>query len=273
MDVGLGGGLGSGFTTGVLTNMRSEGTQDPEISPPGIPTTTTAVSPETRAHNEALVKQFTSVLEEATAEEIMDWVEEHVSGSVAVTMSMQDTVLAELAEGRLSHAHLVFLDTGYHFPETLATRDAVTQRYQIPLENITPVLTREQQDATYGPNLYLHNPTACCRMRKVEPLARMLDGYSAWITGVRRADSALRAKTPVLDVDRTGRLKVNPIVTWTDTDLSNYIQQHDLIINPLTQQGYPSIGCATCTLPVAEGQDPRSGRWAGTTKTECGLHT
>ena len=110
-------------------------------------------------------------------------------------------------------------------------------------------------------------------MRKVEPLARMLNPFNAWITGVRRVDNALRANTPVLDVDRTGRLKINPIVAWSDEDVEAYITDHDLIINPLTKQGYPSIGCETCTLPVAEGQDPRSGRWAGSNKTECGLHT
>ena len=186
---------------------------------------------------------------------------------------MQDTILAELTDGKLDNAELVFLDTGYHFPETIETRDKVEQRYELPLRNITPVLTREEQDEVYGPRLYSTNPTACCRMRKGEPLARMLDPFEAWITGIRRVDSALRANTPVLEVDRTGRLKINPLVEWSDEQVESYIADHDLIIHPLTTQGYPSIGCATCTLPVAEGQDPRSGRWAGSSKTECGLHT
>ncbi|WP_296212310.1 phosphoadenylyl-sulfate reductase [Corynebacterium sp. YSMAA1_1_F7] len=260
--------------TGLLGG-SSDDYRDPAESPKGAPTKTTPLSDEERAANEQLVAEWNDKLEGASAEDIMEWVAEHVPGKIAVTMSMQDTVLAELAEGRLAkeRTELVFLDTGYHFAETLETRDKVQQRYTLPLENITPVLSREEQDKVYGPRLYSRDNTACCRMRKVEPLARMLNPFNAWITGVRRVDNALRANTPVLDVDRTGRLKINPIVAWSDEDVEAYITDHDLIINPLTKQGYPSIGCETCTLPVAEGQDPRSGRWAGSNKTECGLHT
>ncbi|HJF11805.1 phosphoadenylyl-sulfate reductase [Corynebacterium falsenii] len=247
--------------------------RDPELSPEGASTTTEPLSADQRQAHERLVEEWNHQLEGATAEEIIDWASTHVTGPIAVTMSMQDTILAELTDGKLDNAELVFLDTGYHFPETIETRDKVEQRYELPLRNITPVLTREEQDEVYGPRLYSTNPTACCRMRKVEPLARMLDPFEAWITGIRRVDSALRANTPVLEVDRTGRLKINPLVEWSDEQVESYIADHDLIIHPLTTQGYPSIGCATCTLPVAEGQDPRSGRWAGSSKTECGLHT
>ena len=187
-------------------------------------------------------------------------------------MSMQDTVLAELAQGRVHDAELVFLDTGYHFDETMDVAREVDERYSLPLKTVEPVLSVEEQNREYGANLYRSNPTACCRMRKVEPLARMLNPYEAWISGVKRVDSELRKDTPILDVDRTGRLKINPIAAWTDQDVEDYIEAHALIIHPLTKQGYPSIGCATCTLPVAPGEDPRSGRWAGSTKTECGLH-
>ncbi|WP_426707184.1 phosphoadenylyl-sulfate reductase [Corynebacterium auriscanis] len=247
--------------------------RDPAISPDGEPTTTTPLAEVQRKAHEKLAEKWNPELEKATAEEILEWANEHVAGSIAVTMSMQDTVLAELAEGRLDNAELVFLDTGYHFDETIETRDEVAERYSLPLTNVTPTLTRQEQDSVYGPRLYLKNPTACCRMRKVEPLARMLNPFTAWVTGIRRVDNQLRANTPVLEADRTGRLKINPIVSWTDEQVERYIADHDLIINPLTKQGYPSIGCATCTLPVAEGEDPRSGRWAGSNKTECGLHT
>lgn len=262
-----------GSALGVLAS-ENKNHRDPEVSPAGSKTTTTPVSDKLRREHEDLAAEWNEKLEGASAEEILTWVSEHVPGPIAITMSMQDTVLAELAEGRLTsgNAHLVFLDTGYHFPETLETRDRVQQRYSLPLTNVKPTLTRAEQDAQYGRDLYRTNPTACCRMRKVEPLARMLDPFDAWITGIRRVDNALRASTPVLEVDRTGRLKINPLVTWSDEDVSSYIAEHDLIIHPLTQRGYPSIGCATCTLPVAEGEDPRSGRWAGTGKTECGLH-
>lgn len=247
--------------------------RDPDESLDGASTTTEPLTAEQRQAHERLVEEWNHQLEGASAEEIIRWVGQHVTGPIAVTMSMQDTVLAELTDGQLNNAEIVFLDTGYHFPETLETRDKVQQRYHLPLRNITPALSREEQDKVYGPRLYTRNPTACCRMRKVEPLARMLDPFEAWITGVRRADSALRANTPVIEVDRTGRLKINPLVEWSDEQVDNYIDEHDLIVHPLTRQGYPSIGCATCTLPVAEGQDPRSGRWAGSNKTECGLHT
>ncbi|KAB1503092.1 phosphoadenylyl-sulfate reductase [Corynebacterium sp. 320] len=247
--------------------------RDPNISPEGEPTTTTPLSDEQRAAHEELVAQWNDQLEGATAEEVIEWAEQHVTGRIAVTMSMQDTILAELTEGRLHNAELVFLDTGYHFEETIQTRDEVVERYTLPLTNVTPTLTKDEQDSIYGKDLYRRNNTACCRMRKVEPLARMLNPFEAWVTGVRRVDNELRANTPVLEVDRTGRLKINPIVAWSDEEVENFIDDHDLIINPLTKQGYPSIGCATCTLPVAPGEDPRSGRWAGTNKTECGLHT
>lgn len=245
---------------------------DPSISPAGAPTTTTHLNADRVAVHEALVAQWNDQLEGWSAEAILDWVNEYVTGTVAVTMSMQDTVLAELAQGRLHNAQLVFLDTGYHFEETLQVANQVEHRYSLPLKTVTPVYSIAEQDHEYGSNLYRSNPTACCRMRKVEPLARMLNPYEAWISGVKRTDSDLRKNTPILDIDSTGRLKINPLAAWTDRDLENYIEAHDLIIHPLTKQGYPSIGCATCTLPVAPGDDPRSGRWAGSSKTECGLH-
>lgn len=246
--------------------------KDPGVSPAGAPTTTTHLTAEQSAAHQALVDEWNDKLDGKTAEEILDWVNEHVTGTVAVTMSMQDTVLAELTQGRVHDAELVFLDTGYHFDETMDVAREVDERYSLPLKTVEPVLSVEEQNREYGANLYRSNPTACCRMRKVEPLARMLNPYEAWISGVKRVDSELRKDTPILDVDRTGRLKINPIAAWTDQDVEDYIEAHDLIIHPLTKQGYPSIGCATCTLPVAPGEDPRSGRWAGSTKTECGLH-
>ena len=248
------------------------GLTDPEVSPPGVPTTTTPLSEEQTAAHRALVEKWNHTLEGAGAEEILDWVNEHVTGTVAVTMSMQDTVLAELTEGRVHDAEMVFLDTGYHFDETLDVAREVDERYTLPLRTVEPAYPVARQNEVYGRDLYRRNPTACCRMRKVEPLARMLDPYEAWISGVKRVDSELRKDTPILDVDRTGRLKINPLAAWTDQDVEDYIRDHDLIIHPLTRQGYPSIGCATCTLPVAPGDDPRSGRWANSSKTECGLH-
>ena len=170
-------------------------------------------------------------------------------------------------------ADFLFLDTEYHFDETLEVADKVEERYpDQKLVRAKAILSREEQNRIYGRALYRTNPTACCRMRKVEPLAVSLSPYAGWVTGLRRADGPTRAEAPALSLDATGRLKISPLVTWSLDDTDDYIDRKELIIHPLTKQGYPSIGCSTCTMPVAEGEDPRAGRWAFSSKTECGLH-
>ncbi|MGA8046383.1 MAG: phosphoadenylyl-sulfate reductase, partial [Dermatophilaceae bacterium] len=162
---------------------------------------------------------------------------------------------------------------GYHFPETLATRDEAVRRLDVTVRDVRPELTVAEQDVRFGPDLFARDPAACCRMRKVEPLRRTLSGYSAWVTGVRRDEGPTRAATPFIEWDETfGLVKVNPLATWTAADVADYAARHDLPGNPLLGRGYPSIGCAPCTRPVAPGEDPRSGRWSGFAKTECGLH-
>ena len=205
-------------------------------------------------------------LEKLSAGEIIEWGAEHLGTNLAVTMSMQDTVLAELAARHAPDADLIFLDTGYHFPETIEVADAVDKRYPNRLLRIQPV-------AGAVPELYKTDMTACCAQRKVEPLARMKLPYEGWVTGLKRGDAPTRKNTPVLEIDKTGRIKLNPLAAWTDDDVDRFIEDNDLIIHPLTKAGFPSIGCAPCTNRVAPGADPRSGRWAGAEKTECGLHT
>ena len=205
-------------------------------------------------------------LEKLSAGEIIEWGAEHLGTNLAVTMSMQDTVLAELAARHAPDADLIFLDTGYHFPETIEVADAVDKRYPNRLLRIQPV-------AGAVPELYKTDMTACCAQRKVEPLARMMLPYEGWVTGLKRVDAPTRKNTPVLEIDKTGRIKLNPLAAWTDDDVDRFIEDNDLIIHPLTKAGFPSIGCAPCTNRVAPGADPRSGRWAGAEKTECGLHT
>ncbi|GAB2497977.1 Phosphoadenosine phosphosulfate reductase [Corynebacterium atrinae] len=253
-------------------NLLSAATRDPQVSPPG-PHTTEPLDPETAQRNAELVDTFAEDLNNAPAETILAWAAEHVPGAVAVTVSMENTVLAELAARHLPQADFLFLDTGYHFEQTLAVADGVDKHYPQRLVRVRPVLTRAEQDATYGVALYGRDPAACCRMRKVEPLAVSLSPYAGWVTGLRRADGPTRAQAPALSLDATGRLKISPIITWSLEDTDAFIADNDLIRHPLTTQGYPSIGCATCTLPVADGDDPRAGRWAGNAKTECGLHT
>ncbi|WJZ01133.1 Phosphoadenosine phosphosulfate reductase [Corynebacterium hansenii] len=202
-------------------------------------------------------------LEGLPAGDILEWGAEHLRTPLAVTLSMQDTVLAELASRHAPDADLIFLDTGYHFPETLEVAAAVGKRYRNRLITVTP----DAADAVP------EDPAACCAQRKVEPLARAKRPYEGWVTGLKRVDAPTRARTPVLEIDKTGRIKLNPLAAWTDGDVEQYIADHGLIVHPLTRAGFPSIGCAPCTGRVAPGADPRSGRWAGAEKTECGLHT
>ncbi|HEU4363118.1 MAG TPA: phosphoadenylyl-sulfate reductase [Mycobacterium sp.] len=209
----------------------------------------------------------------ASAAELLAWTDENFPGSWVTASNMQDAVLVDLAAKVRPGIGVIFLDTGYHFPETIGTRDAIQTVYDIELINVTPEQTVAQQDATHGRDLFASNPTLCCQLRKVEPLTRALRGYSAWVTGIRRAESWTRAKAPVISFDDQFKLvKVNPLAAWSDQDMDDYIAEHSILVNPLVDEGYPSIGCAPCTAKPAAGADKRSGRWAGTAKTECGLH-
>jgi len=211
-------------------------------------------------------------LEEATATEILTWAHEEFGSRLAVTSSLADTVMIHLAEQVAPGIDVIFLDTGYHFVETLGTRDAVQAVHDVNLLSITPVQSVAEQDAAYGKDLFARNPDQCCALRKVAPLNEALSGYSAWATGLRRADSPSRADTPVVSWDpKRNLVKIAPIARWTDEDVASYIEANSLMVNPLLDDGYPSIGCAPCTRRVDSG-DARSGRWAGLGKTECGIH-
>jgi phosphoadenosine phosphosulfate reductase len=139
--------------------------------------------------------------------------------------------------------------------------------------NVTPENTVAKQDELFGKDLFAREPNECCRMRKVEPLSAALRGYSAWVTGIRRVEAPTRANAPLICWDKAfGLVKINPLAAWSDEDMQAYIDANDVLVNPLVFEGYPSIGCAPCTAKPVEGADPRSGRWAGLSKTECGLH-
>lgn len=211
-------------------------------------------------------------LEGATALEIMGWAHEQFGSGLVVTASMADTVMVSLAERVAPGIDVVFLDTGYHFVETIGTRDAVAAVHDVNLISVTAEQTVAEQDATWGKDLFARDPDQCCAMRKVAPLGRALEPYAAWATGLRRADSAARAHTPVVSWDaRRHLIKVAPIATWSDGDVADYIEAHGLMVNPLLDDGYASIGCEPCTRRSV-GSDARSGRWAGLGKTECGIH-
>ncbi len=229
------------------------------------------------ADREADLRAFAAVtsadLEGAHPTEVLRWAGATFGAGFCVTSSMGDAVLVTLAADALPGVDVLFLDTGYHFPETLATRDRVASELPVRVRTLRPLQTVAEQNLRFGQSLYARDADLCCARRKVEPLDRGLAGYRAWASGVRRDESRARAGTPVVAVDtRRGLVKVNPLAGWTQTDADAYVAARGVIVNPLTGRGFASIGCSPCTRPVGRGEDARAGRWAGTEKTECGLH-
>jgi phosphoadenosine phosphosulfate reductase len=197
---------------------------------------------------------------------ILRWAGEEFGDDLVVTAGFGDSLLVHLVSQTIPDTEIVLLDTGYLFAETEWFADHLRQRYRLNLRTVHPRADAE-------PDQWRTDTDACCHARKVEPMQRVLDGKAAWITGVRRADTPRRANTPVVHVDLLHQVtKINPLATWTDADVAHYKAVELLPEHPLADRGYPSIGCWPCTRPVRDGEDPRSGRWAGTDKTECGLH-
>ncbi|HNP58557.1 MAG TPA: phosphoadenylyl-sulfate reductase [Gordonia sp. (in: high G+C Gram-positive bacteria)] len=217
---------------------------------------------------------------DATADELLRWTAETFGTDFLIAANMQDAVLIDVADKAIDRESIdnerlkvLFLDTGYHFAETIGTRDAVVQVYDLELLNVLPEHTVAQQDELLGKDLFARNPAECCRLRKVVPLRAALSGFSAWVTGIRRVEAPTRANAPLISFDEGfGLVKINPLAAWSDEEFGTYIETHGVLVNPLVDEGYPSIGCAPCTAKPAIGADPRSGRWAGSAKTECGLH-
>lgn len=221
----------------------------------------------------AIVERDAPDLAEASAEQALRWAAETFGDGLVVASNMQDAVLVDLAAKAKPGVDVLFLETGYHFAETIGTRDAVGQIYDVNIVNATAEQTVAEQDAAEGPRLHDRDPGRCCFLRKVVPLRNTLARYEAWVTGVRRVEAPTRAETPVVSWDeRNGLVKINPLAAWSDEQINDYIAEHGVLVNPLVPAGYPSIGCAPCTAKPAPGADPRSGRWAGSSKTECGLH-
>jgi phosphoadenosine phosphosulfate reductase len=202
--------------------------------------------------------------EHAPAGKVIAWAVSRFGGQVSLACSFQDCVIVDLAVAVDPRIEVLFLDTGFHFPETLAYVEEVRARYDLNLRVVTP-----GPDAEAWPC----GTARCCQVRKVEPLYRALAGRAGWFTGLKRSDAPTRADAPIVSYDAERRLvKVNPMATWTEDDIAHFEIDHGLPVHPLMTQGYRSIGCAPTTRPVAPGEDPRAGRWAGTDKTECGLH-
>ena len=213
---------------------------------------------------DAELKEISASFETASPSKIIRWAVDNFAPHLCLTASMTDAVLVDLAWKVYEPIEVVFIDTGYHFPETLETVEKVRRKYGLNLRMMTV--------PTHDEDLWKVDPENCCSAVKVGQLDRALAGKEAWMSGLRRDEAETRMNAPIVARDLRGLIKVNPIANWTADDVAGYIKDHDIPVNPLIAQGYPSIGCWPCTKPVAEGEDPRSGRWAGQDKTECGLH-
>ena len=225
------------------------------------------------AERDQVLAAVSAALEARSAEEIAAWAANVFGSDIIVAASMQDLILPHMFARVLPDVDVLFLQTGYHFKETLQTLEVAVAELAITAVEALPTQSVAEQDAQYGEKLYDRDPNLCCFLRKVDPLTRSLQGHAAWVTGVRRVEAPTRAGTPILSWDdKHDLVKINPLVAWSDEDVEAYQLTHDLPRNPLVAQGYPSIGCAPCTAKVAPGDDPRSGRWSGNDKTECGIH-
>ena len=208
--------------------------------------------------------ELNAEFEHAPASKIISWAVDAFGPHLCLTASMTDAVLIDLAVKVDPAIEVVFIDTGYHFPETLDTVESVRRRYGLNMKIMTAPENTDE--------LWKIDPDNCCSALKVQQLERALAGKAAWMSGLRRNEADTRSNALVVGRDLRGLVKINPIATWTDFDVESYIADHDVPVNPLLARGYPSIGCMPCTKPVAAGEDPRSGRWNGKDKTECGIH-
>ncbi len=210
------------------------------------------------------LKELNQEFETRSAEEIVQWAVDTFAPHLSLAASMTDAVLIDIATRVNPAIEVVFIDTGYHFPETLETVEKVRIRYGLNLKIMTVPPHDEE--------LWVVDAENCCSALKVGQMDRALAGKLAWMSGLRRAESPSRADYPILDRDLRGLVKINPIANWTDEQIQEYIETNDILTNPLLEQGYLSIGCQPCTKPVVAGEHPRSGRWVDQDKTECGLH-
>lgn len=196
--------------------------------------------------------------------EVIGWAVDEFGSRLSLSASFADTLLIDLAVGVAPDVEVVFIDTGFHFPETLATVRQAMARYSLNLTVLRPLPT--------AADLWAHGSDTCCGSRKVAPLERhLVANAAAWMSGLRRDDSPQRANAPIVDLDLRGLVKINPLAGWSAEDAERHILENDVLINPLAFEGYSSIGCWPCTEP-SNSNNPRAGRWAGSAKTECGLH-
>jgi phosphoadenosine phosphosulfate reductase len=218
---------------------------------------------------------YAAELETSDAAAIVGWASAQYGSKLtfATSLGIEDCVVTDMIARQNLPVSFFTLDTGLLFPETYALKETIEKKYGISILAVKPQYTVDEQAVHSGPELWRRDPDQCCDLRKMQPLRTTLAGYDAWITAIRRDQTPERANAPVVGWDgRFGLVKVNPLVRWTFADVQAYVREHQVPYNPLHDQNYPSIGCIPCTSPVMPGEDPRSGRWRGNEKTECGLH-
>jgi phosphoadenosine phosphosulfate reductase len=221
------------------------------------------------------IMQLQTVAESWSADRVLHWAFEMFGSNVAISSAFgaEGMVLIDIASRVRPNFRLFTLDTEFLFPETYNLMDQVERRYGIAIERVYPLISPEEQERIHGAALWQHNPDQCCNLRKVEPLRRKLGELQAWITSIRRDQTAARASAGKIEWDEKFDLvKVNPIADWNSKQVWQYIREHDTPYNELHDRNYPSIGCTHCTRAVRPGEDARAGRWSGSAKTECGLH-
>jgi phosphoadenosine phosphosulfate reductase len=211
----------------------------------------------------------------AQPKEIIEWALDEFEDrlTIATGFGAEGMALIDMAARTGRRLDVFFLDTGFLFPETYDLRRRIEDRYRVTIRAVEPLLTPEEQEHLYGPELWLRDPDLCCRLRKLDPLKQALGDRDAWVTAIRRDQTAARASAREVEWDSRWQIvKINPLVEWAKNDVWDYIERNDVPYNPLHNMGYTSIGCTHCTRPIREGEQERAGRWSGSAKTECGLH-
>ena len=221
------------------------------------------------------IKRLQAKVETWRPERVLTWAFDTFAETVAISSAfgVEGMALIDMASRVRHNFRLFTLDTEFLFPETYNLMDQVERRYDIRIERVYPLTSPEEQDRVYGSALWQRNPDQCCNLRKVEPLRRKLSELQAWITSIRRDQTADRAGAGKVEWDaKFALVKINPIADWSSKQVWQYVREHDVPFNQLHERNYPSIGCTHCTRAVRPGEDPRAGRWSGSSKTECGLH-
>ncbi len=221
------------------------------------------------------IERQSATFETATPEDILRWASATFAPDAVLTMSFQHegVVIAHMLRQIAPATPVLFIDTGYHFPETLAYRDRLSTLFGLEVRNLSSVMPRPEFIARHGDDLWDRNPDLCCQINKVEPMQLALRGVRGWINGRRRDQAGTRTGMPIVERLGSGLVKINPLANWHTKTTWEYMEVHGIPPHPLFEQGYASIGCLPCTRPILAGEDERAGRWAGRGKTECGLHT